>query len=207
MCLYFLQRNYGHVCNDSFQLGTLLRGVLFILSQMLGAWAGAPVQAVGYLFGSVCADGCCFLLVVPLAGDAAVGTGETALSPCHLGEWWGSMSSSDSRGDLRDHTGPSRTSPGTPGRIFQPLERKSVVLSLAPWRPEPCGSLSSCPNWTAVRWPLSSSVQSVQSSPRWGLQTRKMRPVASTFQMPVASPPPPVMKMNMSSDIVKYPQG
>lgn len=42
---------------------------------MSGAWAGAPVQAIGYLFGSICTDGCCFLLVVQLAGDAAVGTG------------------------------------------------------------------------------------------------------------------------------------
>nr|XP_060165223.1 uncharacterized protein LOC132598221 [Globicephala melas] len=55
-----LQRHYGHICHDSFQLGTLLRGVPCILSQIFGFWAGAPMQATDYLFGSACAERCCF---------------------------------------------------------------------------------------------------------------------------------------------------
>lgn len=59
------------------------------------------------------------------------------------------------------------------------VERKSVFLSFALQGPEPCGSLSGCLNWTAIRCSLVSTVLSAQRGLRWGLQTglqmRKIR--------------------------------
>lgn len=90
---------------------------------MSGSWAEAPVQATGYLLGSVCTDGCCFLLVAQLAGDVTVDTGKTALSPHHLDEWRLSTSFlRQLRGILLDHTGPGCTSLGAPSRSFQLLK-------------------------------------------------------------------------------------